>query len=64
LFWKRFQRVFYLVTVAWQVIHPEEAPLLGIVSVLCHEDVIETRILDPRHKLLRSHMPGERKVKS
>jgi hypothetical protein len=36
------------VIVAWQVVHPEEALLLGVVSVPCHEDVISLSFLESK----------------
>jgi ABC-type transport system involved in cytochrome c biogenesis permease component len=33
--------------VNWQVVHPEEGLLLGVVSVPCHEDVIICLSWDP-----------------
>jgi hypothetical protein len=42
LFWERFQVSCYPVIVAWKVVYPEEPPLLGVVSVPCHEDAINS----------------------
>jgi hypothetical protein len=35
-------RLITRVIAAWQVVHPEEALLLGLVTVPCHEDVISS----------------------
>jgi hypothetical protein len=39
LIWRGFRIVL------WQMVHPEEGLLLGVVSVLCHEDVIIIPVL-------------------
>jgi hypothetical protein len=36
------EKLFSRVSIAWQLVHPEEAVLLGVISIPCHEDVISS----------------------